>query len=48
MRPGLFNGQKTYGNITEDLGYAVQQTTDGGYIIAGETAIVGTIALMFI
>jgi hypothetical protein len=31
------NWQKTYGGVSYDLGYSVQQTFDGGYIIAGFT-----------
>ena len=33
---------KTYGSINEDNGWSVQQTLDGGYILAGETELYGS------
>lgn len=33
--------QKTYGGIGRDWGYSVQQTSDGGYIVAGTTSSFG-------
>jgi len=33
--------QKTYGGEGNDCGYSIQQTTDGGYIVAGETESFG-------
>lgn len=34
---GLLEWQKTYGGPSSDLGYSVQQVSDGGYVIAGIT-----------
>jgi hypothetical protein len=34
--------QRTYGGPDNDFGYSVQQTTDGGYIVAGETYSIGS------
>ncbi len=33
---------KTYGGTNDDVAYSVQQTSDGGYIVAGETWSFGT------
>jgi hypothetical protein len=40
--PAQITFQRTYGGPDGDLGRAVQQTTDGGYIVAGYTASYGT------
>ena len=39
---GNLQWEKTFGGTYSDWGYSVQQTKDGGYIIAGETRISGT------
>jgi uncharacterized delta-60 repeat protein len=33
--------QKTYGGINDDIARSIQQTSDGGYIVAGETSSSG-------
>ncbi|HHT9140150.1 MAG TPA: hypothetical protein ACFYEA_08615 [Candidatus Tripitaka californicus] len=39
---GTVEWQKTYGGIEQDRAKSVQQTTDGGYILAGGTCSFGT------
>lgn len=34
---GTIEWQKTYGGSSIEMGYSVQQTTDGGYVVAGYT-----------
>jgi uncharacterized delta-60 repeat protein len=38
---GAISWQKTYGGTGDDLAYSIRQTSDGGYIVAGETASSG-------
>jgi len=38
---GSLDWYKTYGGSNDDAAYSIQQTTDGGYIVAGETRSFG-------
>jgi uncharacterized delta-60 repeat protein len=38
---GSIEWNKTYGGIKDDYVYSIQQTSDGGYIVAGETSSFG-------
>ncbi len=39
---GLITWQRTYGGNYDDIANSIQQTTDGGYIVAGYTLSLGT------
>jgi len=39
---GDIDWQKRYGGSGDDLAYSIQQTSDGGYIVAGETTSFGS------
>jgi hypothetical protein len=48
---GTVSWTKTYGTTTDDIGYDVRQTTDGGYIITGDakkstSSVVGAVYLI--
>jgi len=38
---GNVTWQRTYGGVGDDSAYSIQQTSDGGYIVAGETGSFG-------
>ena len=38
---GTVQWQKTYGGVDYDIAYSIQQTSDGGFIVAGETSSSG-------
>ena len=43
---GSVEWQKTYGGSDDDYAYSIQQTSDGGYIVAGNTDSFGAGAMM--
>ena len=40
--------ERTYGDVGDDIGYSVQQTQDGGYIITGWTRAVGNFSQVYL
>jgi uncharacterized delta-60 repeat protein len=44
---GTVQWQKTYGGAGEDLAYSVEQTRDGGYVVAGYTSSFGVVGYDF-
>lgn len=40
--PVVITWEKTYGGEDYDEAYSIQQTSDGGYIVAGYTSSLGT------
>jgi hypothetical protein len=43
MQMAIFNGKKTYGGSGKDDANSIQQTSDGGYIVAGWTRSFGSV-----
>ena len=39
LEPGDTLWTRTYGGVDDDIGYSVQQTSDGGYFVAGYTGV---------
>jgi len=45
--PSIITWAKTYGGVDEDVARSISQTSDGGYIVAGDTYLSGTRFLDF-
>lgn len=45
--PSIINWAKTYGGVDEDVARSISQTSDGGYIVAGETYSNGAVLADF-
>jgi uncharacterized delta-60 repeat protein len=39
--PSIITWAKTYGGVNDDIAHSIQQTSDGGFIVAGETSSSG-------